>query len=257
MKNLYILKQIIILLIIVIIIGAITLSIIGNKKAEAPVAEEPMQDIVVEVKESVEICYYLSKKTNTGLYDVSWLRLSILDKKINGEFRNLPAEKDSKVGSIEGAITGALDPQIMGRKEVVWWNSFAEGMNVKEELAITWGDGSASVGYGEMVDRGDGVYVYKDKTKIYYQEQMNQMDCTSMEEKLAVEKYIRENIKTIAMDKPVLGGSWYVVSININPTNNSGEIVYEDGHIQSKANIIYEYDATLKKTMVTKFEIKK
>jgi hypothetical protein len=76
------------------------------------------------------------------------------------------------------------------------------------------------------------------------------------DEKLFVEKYIRENIKTVAIDEPVLGGSWYVVSININPQTNTGEVVYEDGHIQSEANFTYLYQKTPQDIAVTKWEIK-
>ena len=54
-----------------------------------------------------------------------------------------------------------------------------------------------------------------------------------------VEKYIRDNIKTIVAEKPVLGGSWYVTSIDVNPLTKTGTMEYEDGHIQGKA--IFEY----------------
>lgn len=56
---------------------------------------------------------------------------------------------------------------------------------------------------------------------------------------IIVEKYIRENIKTLAPDDPVLGGSWYVVNVEIDPAENTGEVVYEDGHIQGKATFRY------------------
>lgn len=59
------------------------------------------------------------------------------------------------------------------------------------------------------------------------------------EEKILVEKYVRDNIKTIAPEEPVLGGSWYVTTININPSLKTGDMTYEDGHIEGKATFIY------------------
>ncbi|HUC89143.1 MAG TPA: hypothetical protein VMR49_03905 [Candidatus Paceibacterota bacterium] len=55
-----------------------------------------------------------------------------------------------------------------------------------------------------------------------------------------VEQYIRNNIKTLAPESPVLGGSWYVVNVEVNPNTKTGIVVYEDGHIQGKAFFSYE-----------------
>ena len=60
-----------------------------------------------------------------------------------------------------------------------------------------------------------------------------------MDDKTAVEKYLRENIKMLAPEEPVLGGNWYVVSVDIDPAKNIGTVVYEDGHIQEKASFHY------------------
>jgi hypothetical protein len=110
---------------------------------------------------------------------------------------------------------------------------------VTEQLKIEFGEGSAVALFGEMVDKGDGVYIYKDNTKLTSGFQMSQTDCESLDDKIIVEKYIRDNIKTITPEKPVLGGSWYVTLININPSMKTGTMTYEDGHIQGKANFNY------------------
>ncbi len=62
-----------------------------------------------------------------------------------------------------------------------------------------------------------------------------------------VTNYIKENIKTIATNSPVLGGSWYVVSVTVDPAQDSGSVVYEDGHIQSSAFFKYKYTKDLVK----------
>ncbi len=69
----------------------------------------------------------------------------------------------------------------------------------------------------------------------------------------AVEKYLRDNIKTIATNSPVLGGSWYVVSTTVDPNTGGGSIVYEDGHIQSNAK--FNYTFAMGSVTITNFEI--
>lgn len=133
--------------------------------------------------QTVAMCYYYSKETNRGFFDRAWLKMNIKGNTVDGEFRNLPAEKDSKVGTFSGTV-GAVDPRSMGRTANVWWDSLAEGMRVKEELNIEFGDGSAVALFGEMVDRGDGVYIYKDKTKLTPSAVMWQMDCEQLDNTL-------------------------------------------------------------------------
>jgi hypothetical protein len=161
-----------------------------------------------------------------------------LGDKVTGEYQNLPAEKDSKVGIFTGTV-GKMDPEIGGRIADVWGDSFAEGMRVTEQLNIEFGEGSAVALFGEMVDRGDGVYLYKDATKLTPGFQMSQTDCEALDDKITVEKYIRDNIKVIAPKKSVLGGSWYITSVSINPSAKTGTMTYEDGHIQGKASFNY------------------
>ena len=191
--------------------------------------------------EVIDMCYQYSKNTSNGLADRAWLKMSILGDKVTGEYQNLPAEKDSKIGKFSGTV-GKMDPKISGRIADVWWNSSAEVMNVTEQLKIEFGEGSAVALFGEMVDRGDGVYLYKDVTKLTPSFQMSQTDCEALSEKIIVEKYIRDNIKTIAPEKAVLGGSWYATLVNINPSVKTGTVTYEDGHIQGKASFNYVYN---------------
>jgi hypothetical protein len=247
----YKIKQILIGILIITVIGLIIVNIKYNREYPPNINNI---SIKTEQKKLIESCYYQSTKTDRGFYDFLWLKLNISGDEIRGEFHSLPAEKDSKVGTFEGTV-GPLDQSIMARHADVWWNSVAEGMNVKEELSIIFGDGSASVATGEMIDRGDGVYIYKDKTKLTYIEGMGQIDCEYLDEKLFIEKYIRDNIKTIATNKPVLGGSWYVLSVNAVPSIHSGEATYEDGHIESKTNFTYTFDKKSQSVSITKWEI--
>ncbi len=238
---------IVIIILIIFIIGIIWLL---NSKND----EVIMQNENTINKKPISLCFYRSQKTDSGLEDRAWLKLNILNNKVSGEFQNLPAEKDSKIGTFQGEL-GPLDPQIMGHRFIVWWEAQAEGMIVKEELLIEYGEGSATVGFGEMADRGDGVYVYKNKDNLFYINQMNDVDCDSFNEKLDVEKYIQENIKTIATNEAILGGTWYVISTEVNSSNNNGSVTYEDGHMQSKASFNYKYDKYTQEVDILNFKI--
>lgn len=219
-----------IVLFIAIIVGIVFL-ISKNKEKDVAV-------IPVISKEPILMCYQYSKETPSGFADRAWLKMNILGDKVTGEYQNIPAEKDSKVGEFSGTV-GSMDPKISGRIADVWWDSEGEGMSVTEQLKIEFGEGGAVALFGEMVDRGDGVYLYKDATKLTSGFQMSQTDCEVLDDKIIVEKYIRENIETIAPIKPVLGGSWYVTLVNINPSMKTGTMTYEDGHIQRKTEFSY------------------
>ena len=201
----------------------------------------PRSAVVTPTPENkVSLCYYNAVGKDPYV-DKFWLRLDLNKDKVSGEYDSIPAEKDSKVGTFVGTV-GALDQEVMARTADVWWDSFAEGMKVKEELIISFGDGSAVTQGGEMVDRGDGVYIYKDKTKLSPSTTLGQIDCEDYAEMKIVAKYVNDNIKTLATDKAVLGGSWYTLSVNVVPATKSGNATYEDGHVQSKATFTYTFE---------------
>jgi hypothetical protein len=245
-------KYKIILLVFLLLILILGFFFVKNNKALSP------SPVINEIKQedTVSLCYYYSNKTDRGFYDKTYLRLNISGEKVTGEFSNYPAEKDSKVGTFEGVV-GSVDKSSMGRTAELWWDSFAEGMKVKEELNIEFGDGSASALYGEMIDRGDGVYVYKNKTEIFFGPSLGQISCEDMDEIVTVEKYIKDNIKTIATNKPVLGGSWYMTSVFVDYILDKGTVTYEDGHIQASAVFEYKFSSNTKNVTITKFEVQK
>lgn len=146
---------------VVVIISNLT-----EKKAQVP---------TLGTTETRSLCFIKDNGQQNTLRDRAWLALDITGDTVKGVFKNLPAEKDSKVGTFSGTV-GPLDQKSMARTATLWWDSFAEGMNVTEELVVSFGDGVAGVGFGEMIDRGDGVYVYKDKSAVSWM-QLNQTDC--------------------------------------------------------------------------------
>ncbi len=245
--NKFIFKKIILILLIIIIVILIVFSLLKNFSVNKITDRE----ISVDNK---EYCYYKEDFKTSGYSDVAWMKISENGNTVKGEFRNLPAETDSKVGLFTGLIMKS-DLQNNIKTADVIWNTFAEGMNNKEQLIFDYGKDSAIVYFGEMQEEGEGgFFVFKNKNNLFPQNKMNSMDCLELEEKISVEQYIRENIKNISNTKEVLGGSWYVAKLKIDNQNNTGEVEYEDGHILEKASFDYEYDIVTKNINVLNFK---
>lgn len=240
-------KKILTILIVLVVIGLI----FSLSRESKPVAQIPV--IPQTEQATTNLCYYRSDKTASGFYDRAWIRLVLQGTQVSGEFNNYPAEKDSKVGSFTGTVS-PLDQASMSRTASVIWNTKAEGMQAKEELLISFGDGSAQAAFGEMVQGANGVYVYKDKSAIVYQGNLSQIDCGSLDEILAVETYVRAtDLQALTKTSPVLGGKLFVSSIVVNPSAHTALISYEDGHIAGKGALVYSYDQTTKKVTVNSF----
>ncbi len=73
------------------------------------------------------------------------------------------------------------------------------------------------------------------------------------EEQQTVLKYLEENISDISTEKEVLGGKFYITSLDFLDGNNA-VIEYEDGHIALKAGINFQYIDENNIT-INKFEI--
>lgn len=162
-------------LVLAILIGGV-LYFGGNKTKKEVKIDNEINNEKISTEKEVTLCYSYSKKTNTILYDKASLKLNINNDIVSGEFNYYPAEKDSKIGSFEGLI-GPLNKEITERTAIVWWNSKVEGIEVKEELIIALDGKKSNIAFGEMIDRGDGVYVYKDKKKLSYDFVLSQISC--------------------------------------------------------------------------------
>lgn len=131
--------------------------------------------------EIVRMCYVYSYTSPSGKVDKSVLKINILDENVAGEFGYYPAEKDSKTGTFLGTV-GPLDTVKMARTINAWAETKGEGITNNEEFMADFGDGSASIAFGQMEKKGENVYFYKDKTKLSYGPTMSQVDCSSLEE---------------------------------------------------------------------------
>jgi hypothetical protein len=220
---------------LLIVIAAIIAAILLSNKKPVAVTPEPQSE------QSVEMCYLYDKKMPSGFSDRALLKMSLSGKggaQVTGEYKNLPAESDSKVGTFNGTAE-PMDPTISARTADVWWNSMAEGMTVTEQLKIVFGEGSAVAQFGEMVEQSDGTYIYKDPAHLTNGFQMSQVDCEYLNDMTTVEDYLKKNIATIAPKKSALGGTWYVITTTVNPASHTGSVTYEDGHIQETSSFSY------------------
>lgn len=147
----------------------------GTKKeivAELPLVPDVVEDSSIETR---ELCYIW----NTEAGDSATLRMSLSGaggKDVKGSFIYKPFEKDSRQGDFVGTA-GPLDQQMMARTAKLMWTVSGEGMTNQEELYVIFGEGMASPGFGEMKDRGDGVYVYANPENISYDLNLQQTDC--------------------------------------------------------------------------------
>ncbi|MCX6757693.1 MAG: hypothetical protein NTZ44_02310 [Candidatus Nomurabacteria bacterium] len=176
-----------ILIVSVFIVAILGLGLlIKTQKAAAPLVVQDNPVVVdTQVKQPIQLCFLQKTKTTNGLYNIAWLKMNLMNEKVDGEFNYIPAEKDKKVGAFEG-IVGPVNKITMSRTADVWWSSLAEGMQNKEQLRINFGEGNAYAGFGEMVDHGDGTYVYKDISKIVYGPLMTDVDCSNLSELVKV-----------------------------------------------------------------------
>lgn len=222
---------------LVIVIGAGAYILVTREKPFPVVPDTGMQ---VTTLVPMELCFATyGPVQESGFADTHTLRILLDGTKVTGELKFLPAEKDSKVGLFTGEVS-SVDPYMMGRTVTAIWDTFAEGMNTKEELSIIFGEGTASIGFGPMVDRGDGVYVYEESDEIQYNLHLTDVACDDMMERESVDAYLREHIATLSPESPVLGGTWYVLSHTVDITTNTGVVTYEDGHVQNEKPFSYE-----------------
>lgn len=224
-----------------------------EKNAEIPAVVETGDkvDETDKIEGKRELCFAkFGQPDKNGSYDKYTLRLVLDGEKATGELNFLPKDKDRKIGEFKGTVS-AVDKTMMARTANLEWFTFAEGMNVEEELKIIFGEGTASIGFGEMVPKKDGTYVYKDPNKIAYNLNLTDVACTDLTERVNVETYLQDNISTLSPIKAVLGGTWYIVYATVDLEKNSGLVVYEDGHVEQRRNFSYTVNEKQEVTSLT------
>ena len=157
---------------IILVLAVVVVALVGLMKTKNNISVTNPVDL------TTDFCYIW----NTESGDSASLKVTINDEdqtNISGSLNILPAEKDKKTGIFVGTVT-PVDPVSVTRTATLMWSSSAEGIANTEELFIIFGEGIASVGFGEMKDRGDGVYIYADPKAISYTFNLQQTDCNDL-----------------------------------------------------------------------------
>ncbi len=215
----------------VIILAVLTALFLRSRDRSSPDTDTSLPPIA-------EACYYQETiSADRSVKDIAMLRMNIQDSKVaSGELNILPAEKDSKTGDITGVVVTNPDQSTTAN---LWWNASAEGSTVREQLLVQFDKTVARIGFGAMSEQGDGSYVYTQPDSVEYTLSLNSISCDDMDDTLLVDQYVRDNIATLSAKQPVLGGTWYVVSTDIDPITDTGTVVYEDGHVQESLEFVY------------------
>ncbi len=79
------------------------------------------------------------------------------------------------------------------------------------------------------------------------------VDMRALEESGLANNYVSENIRTLSPEPEVLGGTFYVTSIQSG--SGTGVVSYEDGHNAYTADFAYTIDAS-KAVTITSFTIR-
>lgn len=195
----------------------------------------------ISIDQGIDFCFYSKDLNNYGVYDKQYLVFNVKDNIAFGGYENKLSNSEIQAGDFYGTVSD-FDREISGRKlDLIW--SIQSGNDIREEkLIIHYGEGSAVAFFGEKVINQQGVYEYKNINNLKPGKTMSQIDCARLGEIQLVESYIVSNIKSLTSAEAVLGGSWYVVDVNVNTLAKSGEVLYEDGHIQELANFDYVID---------------
>jgi hypothetical protein len=119
------------------------------------------------------LCYVWETKDG----DKAQISLAILNTSVTGTFNWLPFEKDKKTGPFVGTVS-VVDPKTGSQTISGWWTASAEGVKTTEEIKLHFNDKFASVGFGEMKDRGDGTYVYVHPEALSYVPSFYAIDCS-------------------------------------------------------------------------------
>ncbi len=159
-------KNILVIILLIVILGLLYFKF-GNKISTAKVID-------------ADLCYTFMQNKENGVFDEYKLRLSIKDSVAVGTLEFLPSEKDKKTGSIEGKVIKPSSDMEAHRADLIW-TVISEGKVVKEELKIIFGDGTASIGLGDMIEGGDGIYKYKSIPEIVYGLVLYQTPCEEIQ----------------------------------------------------------------------------
>lgn len=169
-------KTLYLIILLLIIIFAVILNLKQKNSSKNVYIENEELSVDQEDKESDrKICYI--RNTEDG--SRAGVLMSFSGNKgenVKGEYYWYSSKTDSKTGIFVG-MAGPVDPYKMARQMDGFLDAKSEGMTIKEEIRIVFGEGVANVDFGIKENRGDGVFVYVNREDISYSPTFSQTDC--------------------------------------------------------------------------------
>ncbi len=174
-------KSKIIALIILVIIGIIYFA---TKKDMVPVAVVPDTNTEVKTIQKKEVCYF---KETVGTQSTDYAFTSInydVNNKVHGLINWIPGEKDSLVGAYAGTVeksprTGGYDEKLN-----IIYTGAGEGIISKQQELILVGDNEIKTAIGEKEQDKDGIWRFKDLSKVTYENALPLVDCSVVPDKI-------------------------------------------------------------------------
>ena len=111
----------------------------------------------------------------TTLYGFSFLRATINGMQVEGSYENYPAEKDAMYGSFMGEVN--VDANSGAYLLTTLYAYSAEGMENTEEKYFILNTDQAYVGYGQMSQNDNGLYMYEDPTMVDFTYTIPMVSC--------------------------------------------------------------------------------
>ncbi|KKT81977.1 MAG: hypothetical protein A2V96_00440 [Candidatus Yonathbacteria bacterium RBG_16_43_6] len=170
MKILKIVLAIIVILLLIVLAWLFVTNKIGKEKITPP--DTSLNTDVPSKTTNEQLCYIW----NTEAGDRAKLSIDVRENKATGDFYWLLAKNEPKTGIFIGTVS-PIDTKTMKQTIVALWDSKKGTKTRKEEIVIIFGKGIANVGFGEMKDRGDGVYEYTNPEKLSFEPNLQQTDC--------------------------------------------------------------------------------
>ena len=216
-----------IILIIIVVLGIVLLGR-GNN------------NVALDDTSTMSLCYYSATPNEYGNDDTAWMILDITPSSLTGMFQNSPAMTDGMNVTFQNLIS--LETTSFGSQALINAVVMAEGMRTNEEVLVRFNADAAEFAFGvkDYIESEDR-YVYADTSSLTWKA-LSEEDCNLVHDRIVVETYLRDMISEIAPVDPVLGGTWYVTHVTLNPENTSGTVIFEDGHILEERSFTYQRD---------------
>ncbi len=195
------------------------------------------RDGVVYERNGEQMCYFFQTPSEFEGYDRAYLYLEMNNENMTGLYAYEPSATDGR----QTSLRSLKDLEIYDGYAEAFFETIvmAEGMNTREDFIIRFNNEYAEVGFGIMEHDVDADYYTYQNTKEITWQRIPALPCAELDDHIIISEYMRAMISEIAPVEAVLGGTWYVTSVIVDPQESAGRVWFEDGHIAEEAEFSY------------------